>query len=40
MHRLGSPTDIALAAVYLSSPAANFITGACLPIDGGISIGF
>jgi gluconate 5-dehydrogenase len=40
MHRLGSPQDIALAAVYLSSPAANFITGTCLPIDGGISIGF
>ena len=40
MHRLGTPEDVALAAVYLCSPAANFITGVCLPVDGGISIGF
>jgi NAD(P)-dependent dehydrogenase (short-subunit alcohol dehydrogenase family) len=36
----GDPEDIGWAAVYLSSPAAKFITGVCLPVDGGASIGF
>ena len=40
MGRFGQAEDIGWAAVYLCSPAANFITGACLPVDGGISIGF
>lgn len=38
--RFGDPADIGLAAVYLSSPAAKFVTGAVLPVDGGASIGF
>ena len=40
MHALGRPEDIGWAAVYLSSPAARFITGQQLVVDGGISIGF
>lgn len=40
MHRFGDAQDIGLAAVYLASPAAKFVTGICLPIDGGMSIGF
>jgi NAD(P)-dependent dehydrogenase (short-subunit alcohol dehydrogenase family) len=40
MARFGSTKDIGLAAVFLSSPAAAFITGAILPVDGGASIGF
>jgi len=40
MNRFGEPQDIGDAAVYLSSPAANFITGIVLPVDGGVSIGF
>jgi len=36
----GDPEDIAAAAVYLSSPAAKFVTGICLPVDGGAAIGF
>jgi gluconate 5-dehydrogenase len=40
MHRFGEADDIGWAAVYLSSPAAKFITGAVLPVDGGASIGF
>ncbi len=40
MGRFGDPADVGHAAVYLSSPAAKFVTGVCLPIDGGGSIGF
>jgi gluconate 5-dehydrogenase len=37
---LGQPEDIGWAAVYLCSPAARYVTGVCLPVDGGGSIGF
>lgn len=40
LNRLGDADDIGWAAVYLSSPAAKFITGVVLPVDGGVSIGF
>ena len=33
--RLGTPTDIGRAAVFLSSDAADYITGSVLCIDGG-----
>ncbi len=31
----GQPSDIANAAVFLASPAAAFVTGECLYVDGG-----
>lgn len=37
-RRYGQAPDIAAAAVFLSSPAADFITGVALPVDGGFSI--
>lgn len=40
MGRFGELDDIGWAAVYLCSPAARFITGVVLPVDGGASIGF
>jgi gluconate 5-dehydrogenase len=40
MGRMGSPEDIGLAAVYLSSRAANYVTGVTLPVDGGAAVGF
>ncbi len=40
MGRFGAADDIGWAAVYLCSPAAKFVTGAVLPVDGGASIGF
>jgi NAD(P)-dependent dehydrogenase (short-subunit alcohol dehydrogenase family) len=40
MHVLGQPEDVGWAAVYLCSPAARFVTGILLPVDGGVSIGF
>lgn len=40
MRRLGTPDEIGHAAVFLASDASKFITGVCLPVDGGNSIGF
>lgn len=40
MNRFGRPEDIAHAAAFLASDASAFITGVCLPVDGGNSIGF
>ena len=35
MRRLGRPSDIGQAAVFLASPAASYITGVLLDVDGG-----
>ncbi len=35
LGRLSLPSDIATAAVFFASDEANFITGACLEVDGG-----
>jgi len=40
MNKFGEPEDIGWAAVYLCSPAAQFVTGVVLPVDGGAAIGF
>jgi gluconate 5-dehydrogenase len=40
MNRFGEAEDIGWAATYLCSPAARFVTGVVLPVDGGASIGF
>ena len=37
MGRLGSPEEVANAIVFLASPAASYITGANLIIDGGFT---
>ncbi len=36
LRRLGEPEDIALAALYLASPAGAFVTGKVWEVDGGI----
>jgi 7-alpha-hydroxysteroid dehydrogenase len=36
LRRLGQPDDIALAALYLASPAGSFVTGKVLEVDGGL----
>jgi NAD(P)-dependent dehydrogenase (short-subunit alcohol dehydrogenase family) len=37
MGRMGTGWDIAAAAVFLASDEANYITGVCLPVDGGLT---
>jgi gluconate 5-dehydrogenase len=37
LGRVGEPLDVAGATLFLASPAANFITGHVLMVDGGLT---
>ncbi|SFA76159.1 3-oxoacyl-[acyl-carrier protein] reductase [Lentibacillus halodurans] len=39
IQRMGTPEDIAEAAVYLASPGADYVTGEVLKVCGGSAIG-
>jgi len=36
LRRLGRPEECAEAVVWLCSDAASYVTGVCLPVDGGL----
>jgi 3-oxoacyl-[acyl-carrier protein] reductase len=38
LKAIGTTDDVAMAVVYLASPAARFVTGVTLPVDGGLGI--
>jgi gluconate 5-dehydrogenase len=40
MEGFGKPEDIGNAAVFLASPAARYVTGVVLPVDGGARMNF
>ncbi len=39
LGRIGQPADVAAAALFLCSAEAAWITGVCLPVDGGLMAG-
>jgi len=40
LRRWGDPAEIAGAAVFLASPAASYVNGQVLTVDGGLSASF
>jgi NAD(P)-dependent dehydrogenase (short-subunit alcohol dehydrogenase family) len=39
LGRAGTPEEVAAAVTFLASPEAAYITGAVLPVDGGLGMG-
>jgi 3-oxoacyl-[acyl-carrier protein] reductase len=39
MRRIGKPEDIAQVALFLAGPAAAYLTGQVITVDGGLSLG-
>ncbi len=39
MHKMAQPEDVASVIEFLTGPGASYISGAVIPVDGGLSAG-
>lgn len=39
LQRFGEPAEVGRVIAFLASPEASYVTGAAMPVDGGVTAG-